>query len=71
MLKGTVTLNKPLFVGQAILDISKAMMCEFWYGYIKSRYGEKARLLYTDTSSVYRPITCIFGTILRTATRVR
>ena len=52
MLKGTVTLNKPLFVGQAILDISKAMMYEFWYGYIKSRYGEKARLLYTDTDSL-------------------
>ncbi|GBC23343.2 uncharacterized protein LOC114539624 [Rhizophagus irregularis DAOM 181602=DAOM 197198] len=31
MLKGTVTLNKPIYVGQAILDISKAMMYNFWY----------------------------------------
>ncbi|GBB96028.1 hypothetical protein RclHR1_26690001 [Rhizophagus clarus] len=52
MLKGTVTLNKPIYVGQAILDISKAMMYNFWYGYIKPRYGDKARLLYTDTDSL-------------------
>ena len=52
MLKSTVTLNKPIFVGQAILDISKAMMFNFWYGYIKPRYGDKARLLYTDTDSL-------------------
>jgi hypothetical protein len=47
-----VTLNKPVYVGQAILDISKAMMLNFWYGYIKPRYGDKARLLYTDTDSL-------------------
>ena len=52
MLKSTVTLNKPVYVGQAILDISKAMMFNFWYGYIKPRYGDKARLLYTDTDSL-------------------
>ena len=55
MLKSTVTLNKPIYVGQAILDISKAMkpmMFNFWYGYIKSRYGDKACLLYTDTDSL-------------------
>ncbi|CAG8757768.1 15330_t:CDS:2, partial [Racocetra persica] len=52
MLKSTVILNKPIFVGQAILDISKAMMFNFWYGYIKPRYGDKARLLYTDTDSL-------------------
>ena len=52
MLKSTVTLNKPIYVGQAILDISKAMMFNFWYGYIKPRYGDKARLLYTDTDSL-------------------
>ena len=52
MLKSTVTLNKPIYVGQAILDISKAMMFNFWYGYIKPRYEDKARLLYTDTDSL-------------------
>ena len=52
MLKSIVTLNKPVYVGQAILDISKAMMFNFWYGYIKPRYGDKACLLYTDTDSL-------------------
>ncbi|GBB90612.1 hypothetical protein RclHR1_17610001 [Rhizophagus clarus] len=52
MLKNTVTLNKPIYVGQAILDISKAMMFNFWYSYIKPRYRDKARLLYTDTDSL-------------------
>ncbi|PKK68304.1 hypothetical protein RhiirC2_834036 [Rhizophagus irregularis] len=37
---------------QAILDISKAMMFNFWYGYIKPRYEDKACLLYTDTDSL-------------------
>ncbi|CAG8838979.1 34711_t:CDS:2, partial [Gigaspora margarita] len=41
ILKSTVTLNKLIFVGQAILDISKAMMYNFWYGYIKPCYGNK------------------------------
>ncbi|PKK65417.1 hypothetical protein RhiirC2_715563 [Rhizophagus irregularis] len=57
--------SSPLYVGfkafegelqqsiwQAILDISKAMMFNFWYSYIKPRYGDKARLLYTDTDSL-------------------
>ena len=52
MLKSTVTLNKPIYVGQAIFNISKAMMFNFWYGYIKPRYEDKARLLYTDTDSL-------------------
>src|SRR3990170_1872962 len=43
ILKSTVTLNKPIYVGQAILDISKAMIFNFWYSYIKPRYKEKAR----------------------------
>ncbi len=49
MLKSIVTLNKSIYVEQAILDISKVMMFNFWYGYIKPRYREKACLLYTDT----------------------
>ncbi|CAH1770065.1 7983_t:CDS:1 [Entrophospora sp. SA101] len=52
MLKSQITLNKPMFVGQAILNITKAMMYNFWYGYIKPHYGEKACLLYTDTDSL-------------------
>ncbi|PKK57771.1 hypothetical protein RhiirC2_797456 [Rhizophagus irregularis] len=52
MLKSTVTLNKLIYVGQAILDISKTMMFNFWYGYIKPHYGDKACLLYTNTDSL-------------------
>ena len=44
-------MNKPVYLGQAILDISKTLMCEFWYNYIKPKYGDKARLCYMDTDS--------------------
>ena len=49
--KVEVTMNKPIYLGQAILDISKTLMYEFWYNYIKPKYGDKGRLCYTDTDS--------------------
>ena len=49
MRKVEVKMNKPIYLGQAILDISKTLMYEFWYDYIKSKYGDKARLCYMDT----------------------
>ena len=52
MKKTEVKMNKPLYLGQAILDISKTLMYEFWYDYIKLKYGDKARLCYTDTDSL-------------------
>ena len=40
-----------IYLGQAILNISKTLMYEFWYDYIKPKYKEKARLCYMDTDS--------------------
>ena len=51
MRKVEVKMNKPKYLGQAILDVSKTLMYEFWYDYIKPKYKEKARLCYIDTDS--------------------
>ena len=45
-------MNKPIYLGQAILDIRKTLMYEFWYDYIKPMYNDKAKLCYTDTDSL-------------------
>ena len=46
-----VKMNKPIYLGQAILDISKTLMYEFWYDYINPKYEDKVRLCYMDTDS--------------------
>ena len=51
MKKTEVKMNKPIYLGQAILDISKTLMYEFWYHYIKPKYRDNARLCYMDTDS--------------------
>ena len=51
MKKVEVKMNKPIYLGQAILDISKTLMYKFWYDYIKPKYGDKARLCYMDIDS--------------------
>ena len=51
MKKVEVKMNKPVYLGQAVLDIRKILMYKFWYNYIKLKYGDNARLCYMDTDS--------------------
>ena len=51
MKKTIVKMNKPLYLGASILDISKTLMYKFWYDYLKPKYGDRAKLCYTDTDS--------------------
>ena len=51
MRKVKVKMNKAIYLGLSILDISKITMYEFWYDYVKSKYEDRARLCYMDTNS--------------------
>ena len=51
MKKSNVKMNKPVYLGMSILHISKTLMYEFWYDYIKPKYRDKAKLCYMDTDS--------------------
>ena len=44
-------MNKPVYLGMSLLDISKTLMYRFWYDYIKPKYEDRAKLCYTDTDS--------------------
>ena len=51
--KTSIKLNKPVYVGMTVLDLSKLLMYQFWYKVLKPRYPEgKVRLCYTDTDSL-------------------
>ena len=46
-----VVMNKPVYLGQAILDLNKLIMYEFHYDYMLPKYGDNIKLCYTDTDS--------------------
>ena len=49
--KTEIKVNQPVYLGQAILDLSKALMYEFHYDYMQPKYGSKVKLCYMDTDS--------------------
>ena len=51
MKKTKVKLNKPIYLGLSILEISKILMYKFWYDYMKPKYNDNVRLCYMDTDS--------------------
>ena len=51
MKKTKATMNKPVYFGMPILDISKTLMYEFWYDYLKPKYKDNAKLCYMGTDS--------------------
>ena len=53
MKKTKILMNKPVCLRFSILELSKILMYEFWYDYVKPKYGEKAKLCYMDTVSLY------------------
>ena len=51
MKKTRIKMNKPIYLGMSILDISKILMYGFWYNYVKRKYQDKSKLCYMDTDS--------------------
>ena len=65
MKKTLIVMDKPVYLGLLILELSNILMYEFWYDYVKPKCGEKAKLCYMDTDSfvVYRKTDDIYKNI--------
>ena len=48
----SLKINKPEYIGMCILELSKVLMYELHYDYIKTKYGNKSKLLFTDTDGL-------------------
>ena len=59
MKKVKVKMNKPIYLGLLILEISKTTMYEFWYDYMKRKYGDMVKLCFMDTDSLIMNIKTI------------
>ena len=46
MEKIEIFMNKPVYLGLSVLGLSKILIYEFWYNYVKPKYGEKSKLCY-------------------------
>ena len=51
MKKTSVKINKPIYVGLAILSLSRIKMYEYWYDEMKIKYNDRVSLCYMDTGS--------------------
>ena len=65
MSKTELLMNKPMYLGLSILELSKILMYEFWYDYVKPKYGKKSKfcsmntgsfILYIKTDDIYKDI---------------
>ena len=58
--KPQIFMNKPVYLAQSILEVSKRVMFNLWYNYVKPKYREKAQLCYMNTDSfivyIYRQL---------------
>ena len=60
MKRADIFMNKPIYLGLSILVLSKIVMYEFWYDYVKPQYGEKAKyvvqiesfIVYIETENI-------------------